>query len=244
MKDQYEANTYGERIAEVYDKMYPNLEPGCVEFLAQHAHGGRALELGIGTGRVAIPLSETGIEVHGIDASLSMLSRLSEKEGASQITTHLGSFESFNLGVRFDLVYVVFNTFYALLSQQAQISCFERVSQHLEKAGVFVLELFVPSPARIASEPFVRVTNMTQEDVRLDLSIHDPFNQQISSQLITLSEQGTKLYPVKLRYAWPSELDLMARLAGMQLVERFGSWERDTFDADSGRHISVYRLEA
>ncbi|MFN2274229.1 MAG: SAM-dependent methyltransferase, partial [Anaerolineales bacterium] len=108
--------------------------------------------------------------------------------------------------------------------------------------GVFVLELFVPSPGRIASDPFVRVTDMTDQSVRLDLSIHDPFTQQISSQLITLSQDGVRLYPVKLRYVWPSELDLMARVAGMQLRERFGSWNRDEFNAESGKHISVYQL--
>jgi SAM-dependent methyltransferase len=240
--DRYDEDTYGERVADVYDTIYPDLDDGCVEFLTERAKGGRALELGVGTGRVAIPLSTNGIEVHGIDASKAMLARLDEKPGAERITTHHGSFEAFNLGMTFNLIYVVFNTFYALLSQQAQISCFQHVARHLDKAGVFVLELFVPSPGRIASDPFVRVTDMTDQSVRLDLSIHDPFTQQISSQLITLSQDGVRLYPVKLRYVWPSELDLMARVAGMQLRERFGSWNRDEFNAESGKHISVYQL--
>jgi SAM-dependent methyltransferase len=239
--NDFQADTYGDRIAGVYDEMYPEVETGCVEFLLDHAREGKALELGIGTGRIALPLAAAGIEVHGIDASQAMVDKLRQKPGSERIKLSIGSFEAFELKAKFDLVYVVFNTFFALLTQQAQISCFEHISRHLCPSGVFVLEAFVPDLKRFVADQALRVVSLAENRVKIDASHHDPVNQQVTSQHILLTAEGTRLYPVRLRYAWPSELDLMARLAGMALIERWGSWSRDEFNAVSRKHVSVYR---
>lgn len=239
----FDADAYGERIAGVYDEMYPQIEAGCLEFLAETAQGGRGLELGIGTGRIALPLAAQGIELHGIDASPAMVGKLKQKAGSEKIAISIGNFEAFDLGVEFDLVYVVFNTFYALLSQQAQISCFEHVAKHLSPSGAFVLEAFVPDLTRFTADQALRVVSIDEDHIRLDASLHDPINQLVTSQHILFTAEGSRMYPVRLRYVWPSELDLMARLAGMILSERWGSWQRDEFTAGSRKHVSVYRLE-
>ncbi|MEJ2013282.1 MAG: class I SAM-dependent methyltransferase [Anaerolineales bacterium] len=241
--DGFDADAYGERIAGVYDEMYSQVEAGCLDFLLENARSGRALELGVGTGRIALPLAAQGIEVHGIDASPAMVDKLKQKAGSEQIALSIGSFEAFDLGLKFDLVYVVFNTFYALLTQQAQISCFEHVAKHLTPSGTFVLEAFVPDLTRFTAGQALRVISIDEDRIRLDASLHDPVNQLVSSQHILFTAEGTRMYPVRLRYAWPSELDLMARLAGMIRIERWGSWGRDEFTAGSRKHVSVYRLE-
>jgi SAM-dependent methyltransferase len=237
---QYEAHTYGERIAGVYDEWHADYEESMVDLLCELAAGGRALELGIGTGRVALPLRARGVEVTGIDASEAMVARLRAKAGGGEIPVVQGNFAAFDLGDRFDLVYVVFNTFFGLLTQDEQVSCFQSVARHLTDDGVFALELFVPDVCRFDRGQTVRAVKVDVDGVRLDATLHDRAAQMVTSQHVELSEAGIRLFPVRLRYAWPSELDLMARLAGLKLKQRCASWEKEPFSADSGKHISVY----
>jgi SAM-dependent methyltransferase len=211
--------------------------------LADLAQGGRALELGIGTGRIALPLSDRDVAVHGIDAAQSMISRLRSKPGSDRITVTQGSFADVAVEGEFALVYVVFNTFFALSSQEEQVRCFANVAAHLSRDGCFVIEAFVPDPTRFHHNQVNSVTKVTEERVELDVGRHDATAQRVISQKVILTDGGNvRLYPVQIRYAWPSELDLMARLAGLQLRERWGNWNREAFTSESQKHISVYHF--
>lgn len=238
----YQDETYGQHIADVYDDLYGHFEPTAIDLLAELAGIGTALELGIGTGRVALPLHERGLKVHGIDASEAMLSKLRAKPQADHLTMHTGSFANFELQERFSLIYVVFNTFFALLTQEEQVSCFQSVRRHLSPGGAFLIEAFVPNPSRFVDGQTMRAVHISEDILRFDASQYDPVSQQVVSQHVFLSAEGTRLYPVKLRFAWPSELDLMARLAGLRLRQRWGSWSKEPFTGNSSKHISVYEL--
>ena len=240
--DTYQEDTYGERIAGVYDDWYAGYDEAAVATLRELAQGGRALELGIGTGRVALPLQGSGVEVHGVDASEAMLSRLRAKLGGEKLPVTIGNFAGVPVEGQFTLIYVLFNAFYGLLTQEEQIRCFQNVAGHLSTEGVFVIEAFVPDLTRFQGRQTVRAFRIGVNEVHIDASQVDPVSQQITSQQILLSEQGTRLYPVKLRYAWPAEFNLMARLAGMRLKYRWSNWQKDAFSAESGKHISVYAL--
>lgn len=236
----YQEETYGERIAGVYDDWYGEYQEATVAILRELAQGGRALELGIGTGRVALPLQQTGVEVHGIDASEAMVARLRAKPGGESLPVTLGNFADVAVEGPFSLIYVLFNTFFALLTQDEQVRCFENVAHHLTAEGVFVIEAFVPDLTRFTARQVVRASHIDTDQVRLEAAQLDPVNQQVTGQLVVLSEKGVRLYPVKIRFAWPAELDLMAGLAGLQLRHRWASWERTPFSAGSSMHISVY----
>lgn len=238
----YDPATYGDRIAGVYDDWYG--VPGDIEavtaFLAELAGSGPALELGIGTGRVALPLSQRGVEVHGIDASGAMAEKLRAKSGGADITLTVGDFAGVDVEGRFSLVYVVFNTFFALLTQEDQVRCFENVAGRLEEGGAFVVEAFVPDFARLLAGQVTQTKRVEVDRVFLETTRYDTASQRAYSHNIVMSESGTKLYPVEIRYAWPSEMDLMARLAGLRLRERWSGWDRRPFTAESTAHISVY----
>jgi SAM-dependent methyltransferase len=239
----YDASTYGERIADVYDELYGTLfdTQGAVEFLAALAEGRKALELGIGTGRIALPLAQRGVEVHGLDASEAMVERMRAKPGGTDIPVTMGDFANVGVEGKFSLVYIPFNTFFALLSQEDQVRCFRNVSPRLESDGAFVIEAFVPDLARFHDHQRVGVERLGDEVVQLEASQHDPVNQRVTSYHVFLADgEDVRLYPVQIRYAWPSELDLMAQLAGLRLRERWGSWRRDEFTSASNTHISVY----
>jgi SAM-dependent methyltransferase len=236
----YDSSTYGDRWAEVYDEWIAEQwsAPGDVAFLAEHARGGRALELGVGTGRVAIPLAEGGVEVVGIDASKRMLELLHAK--TDRVATVEGEMADVAAEGQFDLVYVVFNTFFAMLTQDDQARCFHNVAQRLEPDGVFVLQAFVPDLGRFERGQRVQARHLDANRVTIDASVHDPLAQTISTQALTFSGGEVRMLPIHLRYAWPSELDLMAQLAGLRLHERLESFERRPFTAASQSHVSVY----
>jgi SAM-dependent methyltransferase len=240
----YEPETYGERIAVVYDALLPpRIEAStelAVEFLAGLAGSGPVLELGIGTGRIALPLASRGIAVHGIDASESMIARLREKPGGPDIPITMGDFQSVSVAGEFRLIYVVFNTFFALLSQDDQLDCFARVAEHLTPRGAFVMEVFVPDPTMYDRGQRVSTTRVETDRMQIDAATHDPVSQRITSQHVLIGKEGIVLLPVQLRYAWPAELDLMARLAGLELAARYGGWQREAFTATSGSHVSVF----
>lgn len=239
--DTDDISTYGERIANIYDDLYSTYNEAMIPALADLSRGGRALELGIGTGRIALPLTQQGIEVHGLDVSPAMVSKLRAKPGGETIPVTLGNFADVAVEGEFSLVYVVFNTFFGLLSQEEQLRCFRNVAQHLTPDGVFLLELFVPDVARFKAGQNLKAIKVTSEGIILDVSLHDPVNQRITAQHVMIRESGVKLYPVQLRYVWPSELDLMAQLAGLWLHQRWGNWQRSPFTSNSGAHISIYK---
>jgi SAM-dependent methyltransferase len=236
----YTEETYGQRYASIYDNWYGEYDEACVATLRDLARGGRALELGIGTGRVALPLQQAGVAVEGIDASEAMVSRLRAKPGGDQIPVTLGNLADVAVEGQYALVYVLFSTFYCLLTQEEQVRCFQNVARHLTPSGVLVIEAFVPDMARYQGRQSVRTSHIGLDDVALDVAQLDPVRQQVTGQHVVLSEQGIRFYPVKIRYAWPAELDLMARLAGLRLRVRWGDWQQAPFSADSSAHVSVY----
>lgn len=211
-----------------------------MELLAELVGDGRALELAIGTGRVALPLAGRGVPVDGIDVSPAMVARLREKPGGDAIRATMGNFADVGVETDYRLIFVVLNSFFALLSQEEQIRCFANVAEHLDGGGQFLLEAFVPDPARFDRSQRINALEVGIDAVELDASRHDAVNQRVDSSRIVLTEAGTKLYPVSLRYAWPAELDLMARLAGLGLRHRWAGWHKEAFGSDSGMHISVY----
>ena len=240
--ERYRPETYGDRIADIYDDVMADLpDPGdCVDRLAELAGPGPALELGIGTGRVALPLAARGVEVHGIDASAAMVERLRAKPGGEAIAVTIGDFADMAVEGGYPLVYVVFNTFFALLTQEDQVRCFAGVAGHLAPGGAFLLTGFVPDPTLYAGGQSVRAHGLGLDHVRLDVARHDPVAQRVEFQHLLVTAEGIRLLPGTIRYAWPSELDLMARLAGLRLRDRWGGWRHEPFGADSGLHVSVY----
>jgi SAM-dependent methyltransferase len=239
--DDYGPSTYGDHIADVYDAWFhPPSDPGAaVDFLAELAGSGPALELAIGTGRIALPLATRGVEIRGIDASTAMVDKLREKPGGTDIPVTMGDYTDVAVEGRFQLVFVVFNTLFALLTQDDQRRCVRNVADHLTDDGVFVVEAFVPDLARFDRGQRVQTHRLDTGRVFLDVSMHDPEHQRVSVQLVVLEESGFRMFPVELRYVWPSELDLMAALAGLRLRERWGGWNREPFTGE-GKHVSVY----
>jgi SAM-dependent methyltransferase len=240
----YGPATYGDRIAGVYDQyLDPSIEAStaqAADFLFGLARGGRALELGIGTGRIALPLASRGVHLEGIDASQAMLDRLAVKPGGSSIPVRIGDFADVEVDGDFQLIYVVFNTFFGLLDQEDQVRCFANVARHLTADGVFVIEAFVPDPTLYDRGQRLSATRVETERVQLDASRIDVAAQRVTSQHILIGTEGIMLLPVQLRYAWPSELDLMARLASLRLRERYSGWRREPFTGTSAKHVSVY----
>ncbi|WP_217281379.1 class I SAM-dependent methyltransferase [Kibdelosporangium persicum] len=237
----YSAGIYGDAMADVYDELVEPMSAqtrATVDFLAGLARGGRALELGVGTGRVALPLAARGIAVHGIDASVKMVDRLRRKAGATPVTTSVGDFGDVAVSGMFDLVYVVFNTFYGLSTQDAQVECFRRVAARLRPGGAFVVEAFVPNHARFDGKG--PVTANGADSGRLEVARHDPVRQQVFARQVLHTGDGMRMLPVHMRYVWPAELDLMARVAGLRPTGRYGGWCGEPFMAASSDHVSVY----
>jgi SAM-dependent methyltransferase len=238
----YDAATYGDRIASVYDDWYlAPMDPGpAVELLAELAGEGRALELGVGTGRVAIPLAARGIRVTGIDASREMVDRLTSKPGGERVDVVIGDFTDVAVSGSFSLVYIPFTTLFALPSQDDQVRCLRNVARHLDAGGRFVMDAFVPDVARFRNQQDLSVQRVGTDQVVIDASRHDPVGQRVESSHVVVADGGVRLYPVVVRYAWPAELDAMALAAGMKLKWRFADYDRRPFDATSTRHVSVY----
>jgi cyclopropane fatty-acyl-phospholipid synthase-like methyltransferase len=237
--------SYGEDTAEVYDA-----EPDAgqreeteasVSFLEQLAGGGPALELAIGTGRVALPLAARGVRVDGIDFSAPMVAKLRAKPGGDQLAVTIGNFADVPVQGSYRLIFLVFNTLFNLLTQDEQVRCFENVAAHLTEDGSFVVEAFVPTfLTRLRDDQYVNAEALAVNEVWLDVGRHDPVTQRLEESHMVLSREGVRVYPIITRYAWPSELDLMARIAGLRLKERWGGWNREPFTSTSSRHVSVY----
>jgi SAM-dependent methyltransferase len=234
--------SFGEDTADIYDDVARRRdELATVAFLEQLAHGGPALELAIGTGRVALPLAACGIHVDGIDISPAMVERLRAKPGGDQISVTIGDMADVPVPGSYRLVFVVFNTLFNLLTQEDQVRCFENVAAHLTDDGTFVVETFVPAFLyRLRSDQYVDAEAIGVDEVRLDVGRHDAVTQRLDESHVSLTREGVRLNPIVTRYVWPSELDLMARIAGLRLKERWAGWNREPFDSTSSNRISVY----
>ena len=234
---------FGERVAARYDDVSwtmfdPAVVGATVELLAELAGEGAALEFAIGTGRIALPLAERGVRVAGIDNSEPMLARLREKPGAEQIEVVAGDMATTRLPGAFSLVYLVFNTIFNLTSQDGQVACFENAAAHLESGGRFVIEARVPELQRL---PLGQTVLPWRADPSgMSYYVYDVVTQRLSGQHYYFADGKVEASPTEMRYAWPAELDLMARLAGMRLQDRWAGWGREPFTALSPSHVSVY----
>jgi SAM-dependent methyltransferase len=242
---EHDDGYFGEDVASRYDDdaeifAAEAVDP-VVDLLVDLAAGGRALELGIGTGRIALPLSRRGVAVHGIDLSRAMVERLRAKPGAESIGVTVGDFATARADGTFSLAYLVFNTISNLTTQDAQVDCFRNVAAHLEPGGCFLIENGVPSLRRLP--PGERYVPFHVSDRRLGFDEYDVARQGLISHHLTIEPDGTaRRISVPFRYTWPAELDLMARLAGMRLRNRWGGWRREPFTSDGEFHVSVWEL--
>jgi hypothetical protein len=235
------------RIAEGYDAdsadmFAPAVVDPAVDFLAELAGEGRSLELGIGTGRIGLPLSRRGVPVHGIELSPAMVARLQEKPGADDIGVTIGDFATTRVDGTFRLAYLVYNTIMNLTTQDEQVACFVNVAAHLEPGGCFAIEVMVPELQRLpfgeTARPFL------VSPTRLGFDEYDIAAQGLISHHYWTEEGRFQNFSMPFRYAWPAELDLMARLAGMTLRERWSGWDRAPFTSDSTSHVSVWEKPA
>jgi SAM-dependent methyltransferase len=238
---------FGEPVAARYDESSEDMfateavDP-VVDFLAELAGEGAALELGIGTGRIALPLTARGVPVSGIDLSEAMVARLREKPGGKEIPVTIGDFASARADGTFALAYLVFNTIMNLTTQGEQVACFENVARHLEPGGHFVIEVGVPELQRLPPGETVRPFTVTQ--TRLGFDEFDVAAQGLISHHFWLEDGTWQSLSMPFRYVWPSELDLMARIAGLTLRERWSDWRREPFTSESRKHVSVWQKDA
>lgn len=241
MKGYKPVSSFDEDVARSDRDLLRGDEVEAVAFLEQLAGAGPALELGIGTGRIALPLAARGIRVDGIDLSAAMVDQLRTKPGGDRLAVTLGDMADVPVPGTYRLIFVVFNTLFNLLTQEDQVRCFENVAAHLTDDGSFVVEALVPAFLyRLRNNQYVDAEAIQVDEVRLDLLRHLPATQMIEESHVSLSQAGVRLNPVVQRYAWPSELDLMARIAGLQLKGRWGGWKREPFNSSSAAHVSVY----
>ena len=232
---------FGKDVAETYDDFPRGDEAETVDFLHRLDGNGPVLELAIGTGRIGLPLASQGVRVDGIEISPEMIAKLRAKPGGDQISVTMGDFADVPVDDRFRLIYVVFNTFFNLLTQDDQVRCFQNVATHLTEDGRFVIEAGTPDWLyRLRDHQYVDAETVEADVVRLDVARFDPVTQILDESHVALTRDGVRLSPIVTRYAWPSEIDLMARIAGLRLVDRWGGWKQEPFTADSRRHISVY----
>jgi SAM-dependent methyltransferase len=241
VKDYRPELSFTDEMFEIYGDALRGDEDEAVEFLASLAGKGPALELAIGTGRIGLPLAARGIQVDGIDISPPMVQRLRAKPGGDAIAVTMGNFADVAVEGRYRLIYIVYNTLFNLLTQDDQVRCFANVAEHLTDDGVFVVEAGRPDVLyRLRNSQYVDAEHIEMDSVRLDLLKHDPATQTIEENHVLLSRDGIKFNPVMQRYAWPAEMDLMARMAGLRLIERWDGWRRSAVTASSEKIVSVW----
>ena len=238
-------NYFGEEVAAHYDQeaehdpmFAPEAINPVVDFLVELAGDGRALELGIGTGRIALPLAERGVPVHGIDLSEAMVARLRAKPGGDRIGVTIGDFATTKVDGSFTLAYLVYNTIQNLSTQDAQVACFQNVAGHLEPGGCFVIEVGLPDLQRLPFGETIRPFHLSETHLGFDE--YDVANQGLISNHYTKRDGKFEKSSGPFRYVWPSELDLMARLAGMTLRERWSGWKREPFTSTSEKLVAVW----
>jgi SAM-dependent methyltransferase len=246
----FDAATYGERFADVYDEWYGEVSDvaATVDAVAALAGGRPVLELGVGTGRLAVPLAERGLEVHGIDASPAMLDRLAAKATAAGVPVHRhrGDFADADVTVPggFGVVLVAFNTLFNLADAGAQRRCLANVARRLSPDGVLAVEALAPEPDAAPAGGAVTPTVIAADRVVLQVTQSDPEAQTVTGSVVTITEAGIRLRPWRIRWATPDEVDAMASEAGLERIERWGDWDRRPFDAESAKHVTLYRPTA
>lgn len=234
--DERVAARYDESSAEMFE---PDVVDPVVDLLVELAGDGRALELGVGTGRIALPLAARGVLVHGIELSSAMVARLRAKPGGEDIGVTIGDFATAGVDGVFSVAYLVFNTIMNLTSQAAQTACFRNVARHLEPGGCFVVEVAVPDLQRLAPGETIRAFPVS--DTRWGFDEYDVATQGLTSHHFEIADDRVERLSVPFRYVWPAELDLMAQLSGLRLRERWAGWRREPFTSDSRTHISVWQ---
>jgi SAM-dependent methyltransferase len=239
--DERVAARYDEsaEIAEMFD---PAVVDPVVDLLVELAGSGRALELGIGTGRIALPLARRGVPVHGIELSRAMVARLRAKPGGEDIGVTIGDFAKTTVDGTFSVAYLVFNTIENLTTQAAQVACFSNVAAHLEPGGCFVIEVGVPGLQRLPPGETIHAFHVSE--TRWGFDEYDVATQGLTSHHLELVDGRLERLSVPFRYVWPSELDLMAQFAGMRLRERSSGWKREPFTSESRKHVSVWEKSA
>ncbi|MEZ5997617.1 MAG: class I SAM-dependent methyltransferase [Hyphomonas sp.] len=241
----YGPETFGQLNAEDYDLLHdPGTTHAAVDLLAEFAMAGRTLELAIGTGRVALPLAARGCKIEGIEASPEMIAKLREKPGGADIPVTIGDMSEAKADGEFGFVFLIFNTLYNLTSQEAQIRCFRNAADMLAPGGAFLIEAFIPDLTQFHDHRGMKPRHISFDSLALEAAIHDPVAQRIDYQYLRFTPDGFRMTPLPMRYAWQSETDLMARLAGLSLESRWGGWDKVPFTANSRMHISVYRKPA
>ena len=234
-------SSFGPQAAAHYDAQPRGDEAAAVDFLRGLANGRPALEFAVGTGRIALPLAAKGVRVDGIELSPHMIAQLRTKPGSEGIEVVLGDMSVATTGRRYGLVYLVFNTIFNLLTAEEQVRCFENAARHLDDGGRFVVEAALPHtwiPGGQAD--YVHTEQVDADAVVLDVARYDPVTQLLEENHVRISAQGITLAPIVCRLITPGEMDLMARIAGLRLVERVANWQRTPFDAQSTAHVSVY----
>lgn len=229
------AARYDESAADMFD---PAVVDPVIDLLVEIAGSGRALELGIGTGRIALPLAQRGVPVHGIELSQAMVARLHAKPGGEDIGVTIGDFATTNVEGSFSVAYLVANTIMNLTTQAAQVACFRNVAAHLEPSGCFVIEVIVPALQRLPPGETFYVFDWGE--THWGIEEYDVANQGSISHHFRVVDGKIELRSIPFRYVWPAELDLMAQLAGMELRERWATWKREPFTSDSRKHVSVW----
>ena len=237
--DERVAARYDESAAEMFD---PAVVEPVVDLLGELAGSGRALELGIGTGRIALPLAQRGVPVHGIEMSKAMVARLRAKPGGEDIGVTIGDFATTTVDGTFSVAYLVFNTIMNLTTQSGQVACFRNVAAHLEPGGCFVIEVGVPGLQRLPPGETIRAFHVSEN--RWGFDEFDVAIQGLTSHHFEIIDGRAERFSTPFRYAWPSELDLMAQLAAMRLRERWSGWKREPFTSDSRKHVSVWEKPA
>jgi SAM-dependent methyltransferase len=237
--DEHVAARYDDSAADMFD---PAVVEPVVDLLVELAGGGGALELGIGTGRIALPLAQRGVPVHGIELSKAMAARLRAKPGGEDIEVAIGDFATTRVDGTFSVAYLVFNTILNLTTQAAQVACFRNVSAHLEPGGCFLIEVAVPDLQRLPPGETMRVFHASE--TRWGFDEYDVANQGLISHHLELVDGRLDRLSIPFRYVWPSELDLMAQMAGMTLRERWEGWKREPFTSDSRKHVSIWEKPA
>jgi SAM-dependent methyltransferase len=234
--------TFGALNADDYDALHdPGTTDDLVALISNVASDGRVLELAIGTGRIALPLVARGHRVSGVEGSAEMVAKLREKPGGADIPVVIGDMADVPVEGPFGHVFLVFNTLFNLTSQEAQVRLFRNVAERLSPGGSFLIETFVPDFSGFAAGQRVRTMRMGMDHVWLEAATHDPVRQLFEFQRIRITPEGVRLVPLPMRYAWPAEIDLMARMAGLDLERRWGGFRREPFTAESRMHVSLYR---
>jgi SAM-dependent methyltransferase len=237
--DERVAARYDESSAEMFD---PAVVDPVIDLLVEIAGSGRALELGIGTGRIALPLAKRGVPVHGIELSKAMVARMRAKPGGEDVAVTIGDFARTTVDGTFSVAYLVFNTIQNLTTQAEQVACFRNVAAHLEPGGCFVIEVGVPGLQRLPPGETIRAFHVSE--TRWGLDEFDVAAQGLTSHHFRIVDGRVERFSVPFRYVWPSELDLMAELAGMRLRERWSGWKREPFTSESRKHVSVWEKPA